>query len=37
MGGKTYSLIIDIDNMRFVDINEKKNAATVTPLASHRR
>jgi len=34
MGGKTYSLIVDIDNMRFVDINEKKSAATVTPLAT---
>jgi hypothetical protein len=34
MGGRTYSLIIDIDNMRFVDINEKKAAATITPLAS---
>jgi hypothetical protein len=34
MGGKTYSLIIDIDNMRFVDINEKKSAATITPLAT---
>src|SRR5262245_3831874 len=34
MGGKTYSLIIDIDNMRFVDINDKKSTATVTPLAS---
>ena len=34
MGGKTYSLIIDIDNMRFVDLNEKKSTATITPLAS---
>lgn len=34
VGGRTVSLIIDIDNMRFVDINEKKSTATVTPLAS---
>ena len=34
MGGKTYSLIIDIDNMRFVDINDTKKTATMTPLAS---
>jgi hypothetical protein len=34
MGGRTYSLILDVDNMRFVDINDKKSSATVTPLAS---
>ena len=32
--GKAQSLIIDIDNMRFVDIDTKKKSATVTPLAS---
>ena len=34
VGGKTLSLIIDIDNMRFVEINDSKKTATVTPLAS---
>jgi hypothetical protein len=34
MGGKTQSLIIDIDGRRFVDIDAKKKSATVTPLAS---
>ncbi len=34
LGGRTYSLIIDIDNMRYVDINDKKSSATITPLAS---
>ena len=34
MGGKTQSLIIDIDGRRFVDIDAKKKDATVTPLAS---
>src|SRR5688572_10322145 len=34
VGSKTVSLIIDIDNMRFVDINDSKKTATVTPLAS---
>ena len=34
MGGKPMSLIIDIDNMRFVDLNEAKKTATITPLAS---
>ena len=34
MGGKTYSLILDIDNMRFVDINDKKSTATITPLGA---
>lgn len=34
VGSKTVSLIIDIDNMRFVDLNDAKKSATVTPLAS---
>jgi hypothetical protein len=34
MGGKTQSLIIDIDGRRFVDIDAKKKSATVTPLAT---
>jgi hypothetical protein len=32
--GKAQSLIIDIDNLRFVDVDVKKKSATVTPLAS---
>lgn len=32
MGGKSQSLIIDIDGRRFVDIDAKKKSATVTPL-----
>jgi hypothetical protein len=32
--GKAQTLIIDIDNMRFVDVDTKKKSATVTPLAS---
>jgi hypothetical protein len=32
MGGRTDSLIIDIDGRRFVNIDEKKKSATVTPL-----
>lgn len=34
VGGKSVSLIIDIDNARFVDLDDKKKTATVTPLAS---
>jgi hypothetical protein len=34
VGGKNVALIIDIDNMRFVDINDKKKTATITPLAA---
>ena len=34
MLGKAQALIIDIDNLRFVDLDAKKKAATVTPLAS---
>jgi hypothetical protein len=34
MSGKTMALIVDIDNMRFVDLNDAKKTATVTPLAS---
>jgi len=32
--GKVHELLIDIDNMRFVEIDDKKKTATVTPLAS---
>jgi hypothetical protein len=32
--GRAQTLIIDIDNMRFVDVDAKKKSATVTPLAS---
>lgn len=34
VGGRNVALVIDIDNMRFVDINDKKKTATITPLAS---
>jgi hypothetical protein len=34
IGGRTDSLIIDIDGRRFVNIDEKKKSATVTPLDS---
>jgi hypothetical protein len=34
VGGRTVSLIIDIDNLRFVDLDDKKKTATITPLAS---
>jgi len=34
VGGRNVALIIDIDNMRFVDLDEKKKVATITPLAS---
>jgi hypothetical protein len=34
VGGRAISLIIDIDNMQFVEIDDKKKTATVTPLAS---
>jgi hypothetical protein len=34
VGGKTVALIIDIDNLRFVEIDDKKKSAKVTPLAS---
>src|SRR5262245_65392922 len=34
MSGKAMSLIVDIDNMRFVDLNDAKKTATITPLAS---
>ncbi len=34
VGGHSVSLIIDIDNARFVDIDDTKKTATVTPLAS---
>ena len=34
VGGRPVSLIIDIDNMRFVELDDKKKSATITPLAS---
>jgi hypothetical protein len=34
MGGRASALIIDIDNMRFIELDDKKKTATVTPLAS---
>jgi hypothetical protein len=34
MGGRTDSLIIDIDGRRFVNIDDKKKSAIVTPLDS---
>src|SRR5688500_11495909 len=34
VGGRSVSLIIDIDNLRFVELDDKKKAATVTPLAA---
>src|SRR5262245_38847465 len=34
VGGRSVSLIIDIDNMRFVDLDDRKKSATVTPLAA---
>ena len=32
MGGRASALIIDIDNMRFIELDDKKKTATVTPL-----
>lgn len=37
MGGKTQSLIIDIDGRRFVSLDAKKKSAVVTPLDSIAR
>ncbi len=34
VGGRTVSLIIDIDNQRFVDIDDAKKSATITPLSN---
>lgn len=34
MGGRVSSLIVDIDGMRFIDVDDRKKSATVTPLAS---
>ncbi len=34
LGGRLVSLIIDIDNLRFVELDDKKKTATVTPLAA---
>lgn len=36
VGGRAQSLIVDIDNLRFVDLDEKKKTATVTPLDAIR-
>lgn len=36
MGNRSNSLLIDIDGRRFVDIDDKKKSATVTPLDSLR-
>lgn len=33
-GGRTDSLVVDIDGRRFVSIDDRKKSATVTPLAS---
>ncbi len=35
--GRARTLIIDIDNLRFVDVDANKKSATVTPLASITR
>jgi hypothetical protein len=32
--GKTHSTIIDVDGLRFIDLDDKKQTAVVTPLAS---
>lgn len=34
VGGRTVSLIIDIDNLQFVELDDKKKTATITPLAA---
>jgi hypothetical protein len=34
IGGNPQSLVIDIDGRRFIDINDKKKTATITPLDS---
>jgi len=34
LGGRASSLVIDIDGRRFIDIDDKKKSATITPLAS---
>ena len=34
MGSRANSLIIDIDGLRFVDVDDRKKSATVTPLAA---
>jgi hypothetical protein len=34
VGGKTVTSIIDVDGMRFIDLDTKKQSATVTPLAT---
>jgi hypothetical protein len=34
IGGRSVSLIIDIDNLRFVELDDKKKTATITPLAA---
>jgi len=34
VGGRAVSLIVDIDNLRFVELDDKMKSATITPLAS---
>lgn len=34
VGSRTVSLIVDIDNKQFVEIDDKKKTVTITPLAS---
>ncbi|HET9864720.1 MAG TPA: hypothetical protein VFP37_14845, partial [Steroidobacteraceae bacterium] len=34
VGNRAVSLIMDIDNLRFVELDERKKVATVTPLAT---
>jgi hypothetical protein len=34
VGGRAVALIIDIDNLRFVELDDRKKSATITPLAS---
>src|SRR5690349_12105250 len=34
MAGRAMSLIVDIDGRRFIDVNDAKKSATVTPLES---
>jgi hypothetical protein len=33
-GGRQVSMITDIDNLRFIELDDKKKTATITPLAS---
>src|SRR4029079_13096100 len=34
VGGRAASLLVDIDNLRFVELDDKKKSATITPLAT---